>query len=226
MKTPSYERDPRVPGPLFYWDQQDLLFERGAQDGFGVTVLRPDFIIGIGLGSYTALFNSIAVYATVCKMQNLPLRYPGGLVGYNQLFQMTDAALLARASEWAVSRPHRDNEIFNVTNGDLIRLCNVWPRIAEYFELDLAPPLDINLELFMRDKAASWNALRDEQKLEVSFEELVDWNRNARVFTLPTEIHTSTIKIRKAGFEECLDSEDRLFELFDEMRQRRYIPTL
>jgi hypothetical protein len=37
-------------------------------------------------------------------------------------------------------------------------------------------------------------------------------------------MHSSTIRIRQAGFHECLDSEDRLFELFDEMRARKYIP--
>jgi hypothetical protein len=37
-------------------------------------------------------------------------------------------------------------------------------------------------------------------------------------------MHSSTIRIRQAGFQECLDTEDRIFELFDEMRARNYIP--
>jgi nucleoside-diphosphate-sugar epimerase len=225
MKTPAKESDPRVPGPLFYYDQEDLLYERGAREGFATTVLRPDFIVGVGFGSYTNLLNVVAVYATVCRVLGLPLYFPGGPSGYRALFQMTDARLLARASIWAALEGGRENAIYNVTNGDLFRWENVWGRVADYFGVKPAHPMRIDLRLFMKDKAPLWRELAAKHDLVVPFEQFLDWNHSG-ILGLSGDIHTSTIKIRQAGFQECLDSEDRLFELFDEMKARRFIPDL
>jgi nucleoside-diphosphate-sugar epimerase len=225
MKTPAKESDPRVPGPLFYFDQEDLLYERGARDGFATTVLRPDFIVGIGFGSYTNLLNVVAVYATVCRALGLPLYFPGGPAAFRTLFQMTDGRLLARASIWAALQPGPENAIYNVTNGDLFRWENVWSRIADYFGVKPAHPMKIDLQLFMKDKGPLWGDLAAKHDLVVPLEHMVNWD-HAGILNLATEIHTSTVKIRKAGFHECLDSEERLFELFDEMKARRFIPPL
>jgi nucleoside-diphosphate-sugar epimerase len=222
MRTPAKETDPRVPGPLYYFDQEDFLFERGARDGFVSKILRPDFIVGIGFGSYVNTANTLAVYATVCKAMGLPLYFPGTPTAYNTLFQLTDARLLARGMIWAAETGEDKDEIYNITNGDLFRWANVWPRIARYFELEPGHPLIIDLDLFMRDKASLWADLTRKHGLVVPFKDMVNWDWAS--FRLAYEIHTSTIKIRKAGFHECLDSDDRFFELFDEMRARKFIP--
>jgi nucleoside-diphosphate-sugar epimerase len=224
MKTPAKERDPRVPGPLFYYDQEDLLYRRGAADGFVTTVLRPDFITGIGFGSYTNLLNVVALYGTVCREVGIPMYFPGGPEGFGTLFQMTDARLLARASAWAALGGGADNAIYNVTNGDLFRWRNVWDRVAAYFGCAPGHPMKIDLKLFMRDKGALWQQLTERHGLTVPFENILEWNHATGVMSVRNEVHTSTIRIRQAGFHECLDSEDRLFELFDEMRARRIIP--
>src|ERR1700677_5392733 len=67
MRTPGKESDPRVPGPLYYYDLEDLLFAHGKRDRFTTTILRPDYIAGIGFGGYTNLVSVIATYATVCR---------------------------------------------------------------------------------------------------------------------------------------------------------------
>jgi hypothetical protein len=43
---------------------------------------------------------------------------------------------------------------------------------------------------------------------------------------MPYDLITSTIKIRRAGFGDCIDSGDMFRELFDDLRRRRYIPPL
>jgi nucleoside-diphosphate-sugar epimerase len=225
MRTPSKESDPRVPGPLYYFDLEDLLFERGAADGFTTAFLRPDFILGIGFGGYTNLLHTCAIYATICKLTGLPLYFPGGKHGHDALFQMTDARLLGRASIWAAVDAERKDDIFNITNGDLFRWGNAWPRIAAYFGLAPERPINLNMATFMADKAPLWNKLAEEQNLAVRFEDLMDW-RFGGILGISGEIHSSTIKARKAGFQDCLDTEDRLIELFDEMRARRLIPKL
>ena len=223
VRTPAKESDPRVPGPLFYYDQEDLLYARGAREGFATTVLRPDFIGGIGFGGYVNLVHTVAAYGTVCRALGMPMYFPGGPAAFDTLLQLTDARLLARASLWAAVAEHGQNVTYNVTNGDLFRWANVWPRVADYFGVAPGRPLAVDLQLFMRDKAPLWAELKRKHGLVVDLDRIQDW-RQAAILSAATELHSSTIRIRQAGFHECLDSEDRLFELFDEMRARRYIP--
>jgi nucleoside-diphosphate-sugar epimerase len=223
VRTPAKETDPRVPGPLFYYDQEDLLYARGAKEGFATTVLRPDFIQGIGLGSYVNLATTLAAYGTVCKALGLPLYFPGGAQAFHTLIQLTDARLLARGSLWAALEPRSDNVIYNITNGDLFRWSNLWPRLAAWFGVPEGRPVNLDLRLFMRDKRPLWSELKRGHGLVLDLDEIQNWDQ-AYVLGAGTEIHSSTIRIRQAGFQECLDSDDRMIELLEEMRARKYIP--
>jgi nucleoside-diphosphate-sugar epimerase len=223
VRTPAKESDPRVPGPLFYHDQEDLLYARGAKEGFATTVMRPDYIAGIGLGSYVNLVNTVAVYGSVCRALGMPMYFPGGPRAFDYLFQLTDARLLARGSIWAATAAHRENVTYNITNGDLFRWSNVWPRIADWFGVAPGRPVTLDMKLFMQDKAPLWAELRKTHGLVVDLDDLLDWN-HAYILNVQGELHSSTIRIRQAGFQECLDSDDRLIELFEEMRARKYIP--
>jgi nucleoside-diphosphate-sugar epimerase len=223
VRTPAKESDPRVPGPLFYYDQEDLLYDRGSKEGFAVTVLRPDYIQGFGLGSYANLVNTVAVYGTVCKAIGIPMYFPGGPQAFESLLQLTDARLLARGSIWAALADDRQNALYNITNGDLFRWSNVWPRLADYFAVAPGHPMHIDLRLFMRDKVPLWAELKRKHGLCVNLDEIQNWDQ-AYIMNARSDMHSSTIRIRKAGFHECLDSDDRFFELFDEMRARKYIP--
>jgi hypothetical protein len=40
----------------------------------------------------------------------------------------------------------------------------------------------------------------------------------------PEPLHVSTIKIRKAGFHECVDSEEMFLDLLRQLQQRRMLP--
>jgi hypothetical protein len=44
------------------------------------------------------------------------------------------------------------NQAFNITNSDLIRWQNLWPRFAKFFGMELASPRHINLARSMADK--------------------------------------------------------------------------
>lgn len=221
-RTPAKETDPRVPGPLFYYDQEDLLYARGASDGFATTVFRPDYIAGIGLGSYTNLLHTVAAYGVVCKAMGHPMYFPGGPAGFDVLLQITDSRLMARATLWAADAD-RGNTLYNITNGDLFRWKNIWPRIAAFFDNEPGHPLNINLSLFMRDKGPLWSDLKRKHGLIYELDEIQDWSQ-AYIMNSESELHSSTIRIRQAGFHECLDTDDRIIELLHEMRERKYIP--
>jgi nucleoside-diphosphate-sugar epimerase len=223
VRAPAKESDPRVPGPLFYYEQEDMLYERGARDGFATTILRPDYVQGIGLGSYVSIVNTLAAYGTVCRALGQPLYFPGGEAAFHALFQMTDARLLARGSIWAALEPHSENRVYNITNGDLFRWANVWERVADYFGVPAGRPLAMDMGLFMRGQDALWAELKQRHSLVLDLDEIQDWSQGY-ILSSSIEMHSSTIRIRTAGFQDCLDTEDRLFELFDEMKARRYIP--
>jgi hypothetical protein len=48
-----------------------------------------------------------------------------------------------------------DGQAFNITNGDFNRWENIWPRLAEFFKMEYAPPQHFPLALFMSGNAAS-----------------------------------------------------------------------
>ena len=52
---------------------------------------------------------------------------------YTALYQCTDSGLLARAIVWMATTAKCANEAFNITNGDLIRWENLWPKFARFF---------------------------------------------------------------------------------------------
>ncbi|WIB35685.1 hypothetical protein DEJ15_16320 [Curtobacterium sp. MCJR17_043] len=106
FRTPAKEDDPRLMVPNFYYDQEDLLRERAASQGFAMTVLRPEAVIGYAQGTPMNLLMAIGTYVSMTKELGLPLRFPGARTTYDGIFyQMTDAELLARATDWAGTTP-------------------------------------------------------------------------------------------------------------------------
>jgi hypothetical protein len=60
------------------------------------------------------------------------------------------------------------NEPFNVTNGDLIRWENLWPKIAFYFGMEVGPRQHIKLSEMMADKASLWDRIVGQHGYAVS----------------------------------------------------------
>jgi hypothetical protein len=170
---------------------------------------------------------TIAVYATICKELKLPLRFPGTRAAYHALIHCTDAELLARATRWAGTSKEAENQIFNVTNGDQFRFEQVWSRVANYFQMDTAPPVPMSLAAHMADKAPVWDRLTKRHGLHsADWRKLVNWSF-LDGFTLnqnQTDVFGSTIKIRQAGFGDCYDTEDRLVFWLDRLRSMQIIP--
>lgn len=225
FKTPAKESDPRLLAPNFYYDQEDLLRERGAQDGFAVTMLRPEAVIGYATGNPMNLLMAIAVYGSICAAVGVPLSFPGTREAYEALYQSTDAELLARATVWAGRNPAADGQVFNVTNGDQYRWANLWPTLADAFGVDVGHPLTSPLADAMSDKQHVWERLVDRYGLRPTpWQDLVSWAFGQFIWTSGYDNVSSTIKIRQAGFADCYDSEDRYVELLERLRADRVIP--
>ncbi|HEX8537774.1 MAG TPA: SDR family oxidoreductase, partial [Cystobacter sp.] len=139
-KTPAKETDPRHFGPNFYYDQEDYLREASKGKRWGWTALRPDVMFGVAVGNPMNLGNLLGVYASLCKALGVPLRFPGSPKAWSVLVNVTDATLLAKAMEWAALNEACSGEIFNITNGDVFRWSQVFPRLAHAFGIQCVEP--------------------------------------------------------------------------------------
>jgi nucleoside-diphosphate-sugar epimerase len=211
--------------PNFYWDQEQWLRERQSRKGWSYAVLRPHTVCGFALGSPMNIITVIAVYAAISKELGLPLRFPGKPGAFNAVYQVTDSEHLARAMVWAATAPAAANEVFNVTNSDFFRWCNLWPRIAALFEMPDGPVQTIRLAEFMSDKAPLWQAMQRRHGLQaIAYDDLVAWPFGDYVFGTDWDVMTDTLKIRRAGFTEGVDSEAMILALLADLRAKKIVP--
>ncbi len=225
FKTPAREDDSRLMSPNFYYAQEDLLRERQKGKAWTWTALRPEGTLGFGLGNPMNLGMSIAVYATISKELGLPLRFPGTEGAYRALYQITSADVLAKATLWAGTSDAAKNDIFNITNGDYLRWKHLWPRIARMFDMEIAEPVPMPLTVYMADKGPLWDRIVAKYKLQpLPFEQVASWLFADAIFRLDFDNISSTIKARRAGFHECIDTEEMFAEFFAELRRERVIP--
>ncbi|MGP3732172.1 SDR family oxidoreductase [Streptomyces sp. GDS52] len=223
--TPAKESDPRLVAPHFYSTQEDLLRQAAAERGFTFTALRPEGVTGYATGNPMNLLLVIGVYAAICKELGLPMRFPGTRAAYDVLYQTTDAELLARATVWAGSADSAAGQVFNVTNGDQFRWSGLWPRFAEHFGMDYAPPQQMSLTEAMPTRADVWRRLVDRHGLvPTPYEKLVAWPVGDFLFHHEADNITSTVKIRQAGFADALDTETRLLQRFDRLVEQKVLP--
>ncbi|MGA9749206.1 MAG: SDR family oxidoreductase [Nocardioides sp.] len=224
-KTPAKESDPRMLGPIFYNDQEDLLTQAAARVGFRWTVLRPDLVLGFALGSPMNMLMSLGVYAALCKDAAVPLRFPGTPRAWTALHQVTDADILASAVEWALTTPEATGEVFNVTNGDHFRWQHLWDDIAGVFEMETATPQPMSLTEQMADQGPRWEGLVDRHGLAAtSYADVSGWPFADAVLATDYDMVQSTIKIRQAGFDGCVDTHASVVGQLTALRERGFLP--
>ena len=222
-RTPAKESDPRHEGPNYYFDQVDWLsaFQRGKR--WSWTELRPQTLCGFAPGTAMSIIPVLAVYAAVCKELGEPLRFPGS--AWRPIYQVTESAHFAEAALWAAIEPRCANQAYNITNGDYFRWCNVWPRIAEVFQMAAGEPRAISLVDTMRDKAALWEAMVRKHGLQpYRFEEIVAWPFGDYVFSCSWDVMSDLTKSRQHGFQRVVDSEEMFVRLLRRFREERIVP--
>lgn len=225
FKTPARETDPPHMPPEFNVDQQQFLEERQRGKRWTWSAIRPSVVCGFGLGNPMNLALSIATYATISKKLQVPLRFPGKPGAYTSLIEMTDAGLLAEATVWAATTPECANQAFNINNGDLFRWQEMWPKIAAFFELDVAPPLPMSLDVVMADKKPVWDEIVEEYQLEpTSYSDVSSWAFGDFVFAWDYDVIADGSKARRFGFHRYVDSEAMFLDIFSDLRRRKIIP--
>jgi nucleoside-diphosphate-sugar epimerase len=224
FKTPAKESDRGHMPPEFNIDQQEFLEQRQQGKQWNWSAIRPSVVAGTALGNPMNLILVIAVYAAISKELGIPLRFPGKPGAYDKLMEMTDAGLLAKATVWAATQPQCANQSFNITNGDLFRWNDLWPKIAEYFAMEIATPLQMSLQTVMADKEALWTKMRNKYGLTGSYQEVSSWPFGDAVFSWDYDFFGDGSKARRLGFHEFIDTELMFYSLFDELKAKKIIP--
>ncbi len=225
LRTPAREEHPRHMPPNFYYNQWDYMVARQQGRRWTYSSARPHAICGFATGNHSNLTMVIAIYAAISKALGLPLCHPGTAENYHALYQCTDADMLARAVVWMSTTPQCANEAFNVTNGDLIRWEDTWPKIARYFNLEPGARRHISLVRTMADKAPVWDRLVQQHGLRpISYPDIVQWPYGDFVFAAGFDVISSLNKLRRFGFHDYVDTEAMFFRMWDEMRENRIIP--
>ncbi len=226
-ETPFREEQPRLEIENFYYAQEDEVFSAAARDGFTWSVHRPHTIIGYAVGNAMNMGTTLAVYATICKEMGKPMEFPGSLVQWNGLTDMTDARLLAKHLVWASTNAAGINQAFNVVNGDVFRWSWMWKRIASWFNVEAADfkGRAFPLETQLVGAEPVWKRIAEKHDLaEADFNVLSSaWHTDADLGR-PVEVVTDMSKSRKLGFTVYQPTDESFFDLFERLRTERLIP--
>lgn len=226
-ETPLREEQPRLNLPNFYYAQEDEVYEAAARDGFSWNIHRPHTLIGKTIGNAMNMGTTLAVYASICKSEGIPFIWPGSEAQWNGVSDVTDAKVLADQIIWAATNHEAHNEAFNVTNGDVFRWKWLWPKIAEWFQIEfegyngtIKP-----LETALNTKEAIWKTIaKEHQLIEEDLNQLASaWHTDLDLGR-PLEVMTDMSRSRKLGFTTYKDTKDSFFELFGQLRNDKIIP--
>jgi nucleoside-diphosphate-sugar epimerase len=138
---------------------------------------------------------------------------------------MTDAGLLAEAMVWAATDPAAANQAYNITNGDMFRWEEMWPKIADYFGVPVAPGLPLSLADVMADKEPAWQEVVARHGLAPTpYRDVSSWAFGDAVFSWDYDLIADGSKARRHGFHRYVETAEMFPRIFDEMRARKIIP--
>ncbi|PKQ10640.1 MAG: NAD-dependent epimerase [Alphaproteobacteria bacterium HGW-Alphaproteobacteria-1] len=230
VPIPAKEAWPRHDHNNFYWLQEDYMRACQADAEWAFTILRPRIVFGGALGSNMNPISAIGVYAAIQRHKGEPLHYPGGLPRINQA---VDTDLIAQACAWAATSPNSWNETFNIDNGDVFVWQNVWPTICEGLDMPMGENKPYFLENLLKDEADTWAKIVEAYGLRAPKEigkvvgqslGYTDWQMATGKDVAPNPVISSTIKIRQAGFHDCIDTEQMFRKWFGIYRRDGLLP--
>ena len=234
MRIPGKERQPRVAHDNFYWEQEDLLVAAAQKLAFAYTIFRPQFIFGGTIGVAMNLIPVIGTYAAISRELGRPLSYPGGA---SYVAEAVDSRLLANALRWAASSPSARNQTFNITNGDVFEWRDIWGSIAKMLGISPGPDEPLSLAAWLPQQEHIWAQIVERNGLRpLSLHDIVGLSHqyadDAFAYTpdgsplasRSSPVLLSTIKLRQAGFGDCIDTEDMFAYWFERLRAARVLP--
>jgi nucleoside-diphosphate-sugar epimerase len=226
--VPLRENLPRPDHDDFYFRQEDSLWSRARGASWHWTVLRAPMIAGGGRGSNLNALLAIAVFAVLRKEAGLRLPFPGSGSNFG-VMEMVDVELLARAVSWSTRTASARDQIFNVANGDVYVWPDLWPVIAEEIGIAVGEPQPISLRTYIDARAGAWSRIVGRHGLAAAPDPTSFLGESASLadFALGNcsrTVLTSTIKIRQAGFHDCLDTAQCVVKWIRRWREAGILP--
>jgi nucleoside-diphosphate-sugar epimerase len=230
VAIPCRESALRHPHENFYFLQEDALRDRTASRDIGWTILRPQIVFGEALGSNMNPVAAIGVYGALLAARGEPLHYPGG---GRHVSEGVDADLLAKVIAWAGDARQARDEIFNVANGDVFVWRDMWPAIADVLGMEMGEDRPTSLAAHLTSYAAEWAGVvaRHHLAAPMNVADMVGQSAiyadmllaGARSTTALPQL-VSTIKLRQAGFGDCVDTEQMMCRLLRRLQERHLLP--
>lgn len=231
LSVPARESAPRDPHANFYWLQEDYLRAQRLGAAWTLTIWRPQIVFGLATGVAMNIIPVLGIYAAICRELGLPFVYPGRAGGVGEA---VDTGLIASALAWAATAPQACDETFNITNGDVFEWIGVWPAIARAVGLEPAYGAPFSLAEFLLGHADTWDTIVRRHGLQPrSLSTLLGESHHyadllfgvmAPPEALRAPILVSTIKLRRAGFADCCDTEEMFERLLGQLADRQIIP--
>ncbi|KAF8387797.1 hypothetical protein HHK36_026454 [Tetracentron sinense] len=223
---PFSEDSPRLPFPNFYYALEDLL--KSYSPSLTYSVHRSSIIIGASSRSIYNTLLTLAVYASICKYEGLPFKYPGTRYTWEHFCDMSDARVLAEQQIWASVSDTAKNQAFNCTNGDVFTWKSFWMVLCEIFDVDFVPFDDA--EEFdwlgeMKEKGRVWDAIVEEKGLyKTKMEEISCFAALNMVLHFEFQHVCSMNKSREFGFFGHADTLKSVRMWVERLRDMNIIP--
>lgn len=223
--TPAREEHSSHLSPNYYVDQAAYVAARQPGSRWTWSTVRPALVCGCTLGYPHNAVAALAVYAAICKELGLPLRFPGTQACFDAVSQATDAGLLARSTAWVATEPGCANQHFNIVNGDLFRWRHLWARLARHLDMENGGVQTVPLATFMADKEPLWQSLVKRHDLRpLRLREIVNWSYADTTFRQDWDHISSTLKARRFGFHDFVDTEQMFLDHIEWYRHERIVP--
>ena len=224
---PYHEEMPRLDVENFYHVQEDILFEEvRKKEGLTWSVHRPGVTFGFSPYSMMNAIGTLCVYATICKHEGLPLRFPGTQDTWNGYWDVSDADLIAEHHIWAAVDPFAKNEAFNCSNGDVFKWKDLWKVLAEQFGLEFHEPegQGLSLEKMMKDKGPVWDEIvREKGLVPTKLEEVGQWWFADVVLSAGSSLDSMN-KSKEHGFLGFRNSKSSFLSWIDKMKAYKFVP--
>ncbi|KAL9448006.1 hypothetical protein AB3S75_015476 [Citrus x aurantiifolia] len=230
---PPFTEDlPRLNVPLFYYTQEDILFEEvEKRKGLTWSIHRPFGIFGFSPYSLMNITATLCVYAAICKHEGIPLLFHGSRDTWEGFHEVSDAELIAEQQIWAALDPNARNEAFNCTNGDVFKWKHLWKVLAEQFEIENYGLEDgkgserVRLEEIMKGKESVWEEIVRENQLQpTKLNEVAVWSYVDMVMNIGAGYLVSMNKSKEHGFLGFRNSKNSFVTWIGRLKSHRIVP--
>ncbi|XP_057544021.1 (S)-8-oxocitronellyl enol synthase ISY1-like [Amaranthus tricolor] len=162
-----------------YYAMEDIFLEEvGEKRNVTWSIHRPAVMFGFSPYSTRNIVGSLCVYATICKHEGQPLRFPGIQAVWDGYSEVVDADLVAEQQIWAAIDRQGKRQAFNCSNGDMFKWKDLWKVLSEEFDLEYVEFEEgsNSLEGMMSEKGHVWDQIVQENEiLPTKLEEVGTW---------------------------------------------------